>query len=108
MPLIGALDTERAQQMMETLLEAVARHRAQMVILDITGVHGIDTPVANALVSTAQAVQLLGAQVVLTGIRPPVAQMLVQLGVDLKGMVTQSTLQAGIAYAMNYSASRAA
>lgn len=100
MPLIGAIDQRRAQQVLETILHGIAQTNAQMVILDITGVSIVDTQVANALVQAAQAVQLLGAQVVLTGIRPEVAQTLVGLAVDLKGIVTHGSLQSGIAYAI--------
>lgn len=101
LPLIGSVDTQRAQQIMETLLDGVATYRADIAILDITGVAVVDTQVANALLHTAQAVQLLGAQVVLTGIGPAMAQTLVHLGADLSGIVTRGTLQSGIAYAMN-------
>jgi rsbT co-antagonist protein RsbR len=101
MPLIGAIDSTRAQQVIETLLDGVSSHHARVAILDITGVSVVDTQVANALIRAAQAVKLLGARVVLTGIRPEVAQTLVGLGVDLAGIVTRSTLQAGIAYAMD-------
>lgn len=104
MPLIGAIDTQRAQQVMETLLEGVASHRADMAILDITGVEVVDTQVANALIQAAQAVKLLGAQVLLTGIQPSIAQTLVQLGVDLRGIITRGSLQAGIAYALMHAA----
>jgi rsbT co-antagonist protein RsbR len=100
MPLIGTIDSRRAQQVIETLLEGVAGSRAQTAILDITGVPVVDTQVANALVRAAQSVKLLGAQVVLSGIRPEVAQTLVGLGVDLSGIVTSSSLQRGIAYAI--------
>jgi rsbT co-antagonist protein RsbR len=100
MPLVGAIDTRRAQQVLETLLESIAGSRARVALLDITGVPVVDTQVANALVRAAQAVKLLGAQIVLTGIRPEVAQTLVGLGIDLSGIVTRSTLQSGIAYAL--------
>jgi anti-anti-sigma regulatory factor len=100
MPLVGAMDTQRAQQVIEVLLRGVEASRARIAILDITGVPLVDTQVANALVAAAQAVRLLGAQVILTGIRPEVAQTLVGLGVDLAGLVTRATLQDGIAYAM--------
>ena len=100
MPLIGTVDSRRAQQVMETLLEGVATRQAQAAIIDITGVSVVDTQVANALLRAAQAVKLLGADVILTGIRPEVAQTLVGLGVDLGGVVTRSTLQNGIAYAL--------
>lgn len=100
MPLIGSVDTKRALQIMDTLLEGIVQHRATIAILDITGVMVVDTQVATALIRAAQAVKLMGAQVVLTGIRPDVAQTLVHLGADLSGIVTRSTLQAGIAYAL--------
>jgi rsbT co-antagonist protein RsbR len=101
MPLIGTIDTRRAQQALETLLSSIAASRARVAILDITGVPVVDTQVANALLRAAQAVSLLGAQVVLTGIRPEVAQTIVGLGVSLQSMVTRSSLQSGIAYALN-------
>jgi rsbT co-antagonist protein RsbR len=101
MPLIGTIDTRRAQQALETLLSSIATSRARVAILDITGVPVVDTQVANALLRAAQAVSLLGAQVVLTGIRPEVAQTIVGLGVSLQSVVTRSSLQSGIAYAMN-------
>jgi PAS domain S-box-containing protein len=100
MPLIGTVDSRRAQQVIDSLLEGVASSRAQTAILDITGVPVVDTQVANALVRAAQSVKLLGAQVVLSGIRPEVAQTLVGLGIDLSGIVTSSTLQSGIAQAI--------
>lgn len=100
MPLIGAIDSARAIQIMETLLEGIAQHRAAIAILDITGVQVIDTQVAGALIQAAQAARLLGAQVVLTGIQPRIAQTLVELGIDLGDLVTYSSLQAGVAYAM--------
>ena len=100
MPLIGAINSRRAQQVIETLLHGLADSRADRAILDITGVLVVDTQVANALVAAAQAVKLLGATVILTGIRPEVAQTLVGLGIDLRGIVTCGTLQSGIAYAL--------
>jgi rsbT co-antagonist protein RsbR len=100
MPLVGTLDSRRAQQVIETLLHGVSANRAQVAILDITGVPIVDTQVANALLQAAQSVQLLGAQVILTGIRPEVAQTLVGLGVDLSTVITRSSLQSGIAYAI--------
>jgi rsbT co-antagonist protein RsbR len=103
MPLIGTIDTGRAQQVMETLLEGVAHYQASLAILDITGVSVVDTQVAQALVGAAQAVKLLGAQVVLTGIQPQIAQTLVHLGVDLSGIETRGSLQSGIVYALRRS-----
>lgn len=100
MPLVGAIDSRRAQQIMETLLEGIAAYQAETAILDITGVRVVDTQVANALVHAAQAVKLLGAQVVLTGISPEVAQTIVHLGANLTTLVTRRNLQHGIAYAL--------
>lgn len=100
MPIIGTIDSRRASQVMETLLQGVAEHNADIAIVDITGVQVVDTQVANAFIQAARAVQLLGAQVVITGIRPEVAQTLVQLGVDLEGMLSRGSLQAGVAYAL--------
>jgi anti-anti-sigma regulatory factor len=97
MPLIGAVDARRAQQVLEALLEGIGSSGADVAILDITGVPVVDTMVANGLIQAAQAARLLGATVMLTGIRPEVAQTLVGLGVDLRGIVTHSTLQSGIA-----------
>ncbi|GAB4195607.1 MAG: hypothetical protein OHK0022_12510 [Roseiflexaceae bacterium] len=100
MPLIGAVDSKRAQQVLGTLLNGVAERRAHVAILDITGVPVVDTQVANALLQAAQAATLLGTRVVLTGIRPEIAQTLVGLGLDLRVVVTRGTLQAGIQYAL--------
>lgn len=106
MPLIGSIDTARAQHILQQLLTGIAESHAHTIILDITGVSVVDTQVAKALISAAQAVQLLGAQVVLTGIRPEVAQTLVGLGIELRHIVTRNTLQAGIAYAMRQNGRR--
>lgn len=100
MPLIGTIDSQRSQQIINSLLSGVAQSTAQYAIIDITGVSVVDTQVANVLIRAAQAVQLLGASVMLTGIRPEVAQTLVGLGVDMTGIITQGTLQSGIALAM--------
>ena len=100
MPLIGTLDSRRAQQVIDALLTGIAESGARVAIVDITGVPIVDTQVANAIIRAAQSVKLLGAQVVLTGIRPEVAQTLVGLGADLSGLITRSSLQTGIAYAM--------
>lgn len=106
LPLIGTIETLRAQQILETLLEGVSSHRVRTVIVDITGVLVVDTQVANVLLRAAQATRLLGAETILTGIRPEVAQTLVQLGADLSGLVTRSTLQSGITYALDSKAIR--
>ncbi|KYF80131.1 hypothetical protein BE20_32475 [Sorangium cellulosum] len=100
-PLIGPIDAQRSAQFLEQLLDRVAAQGIASVILDVTGIETIDTQAANELVRAAQAVRLLGARVLVTGIRPSMAQVLVQLGVDLRGIATYSTLQAGIAAAMS-------
>ena len=97
LPLIGAIDSARAQQITETLLNGIARHNARTAIIDVTAVSIIDTQVANALIQAAKGVQLLGAQVLLTGVGPDVAQTVVSLGIDFSAFRTYSTLQAGIA-----------
>ncbi|WP_437319420.1 PAS domain-containing protein [Sorangium sp. So ce385] len=100
MPLIGTIDSNRASQVLETLLDGVVARQASVAILDITGVRDVDSGVADSLVRAARAVGLIGAQVVLTGIKPSVAQTLVDLGVDLGSIVTSGTLQSGIRYAL--------
>ncbi|MDC0677706.1 PAS domain-containing protein [Sorangium atrum] len=102
MPLVGTIDSGRAEQIMETLLSGISSQGAHTAILDITGVRAVDTHVADALTRTARAAQLLGTRVVLTGVRPEVAQTLVTLGVDLSGITTLSTLQSGIAHALRH------
>lgn len=101
MPLIGTMDNSRASQMLETALQGVQDNRAEVVILDITGMKQVDTSIAATILQTAGAVRLLGAQVILTGIRAEIAQTLVGLGVDLSNVVTRGTLQNGIAYALS-------
>jgi anti-anti-sigma factor len=98
-PLIGLFSPERAEQVNEVLLDAVREHSARVVLLDVTGVPSLDVSAAKALVNAAHAVRLLGAQVVLTGIRPQVAQTLVTLGVDMQTFVIKANLQSGIEYA---------
>ncbi len=100
MPIIGTIDSMRAQQIMETLLQGIAEHSADIAILDITGVKVVDTQVAGALLRAAQAARMLGAQVVLTGISPEIAQTLVHIGAEMREMVAKPTLQQGIAYAL--------
>ncbi len=106
MPLIGALDEQRTQLVMETLLHGLEANHARIVVLDITGVPIIDTYVANMLIQTAQAVRLLGAEIVLTGIRPEVAQTLVGLGIDLSTITSSGTLQSGIAAVLSRNTAR--
>jgi rsbT co-antagonist protein RsbR len=100
-PLVGRVDSQRAQTLTEAMLEAIAREQAEIVLLDITGVAVVDTNVANHLIQTARAAALLGSQVVLVGISAEVAQTLVQLGLDLGQLVTLSNLQSGLEYALS-------
>ncbi|MEJ5343624.1 MAG: STAS domain-containing protein [Chloroflexus sp.] len=101
LPLVGAIDSFRAGQIMERLLTAIAERQSDIVIIDITGVPVIDTAVANYLLQTARAAQLIGAQVILVGIGPEIAQTIVQLGVDLRGIQIGANLQAGIELALS-------
>ncbi len=100
MPLIGAIDSVRAQQIITDLLQGVVDNRARVAIVDVTGVPIVDTAVAGALLKAAQGVRLLGAESVWTGMRPEVAQTVVALGLDLSGVTTRATLQEGLAYAL--------
>lgn len=99
MPLVGPLDAARTALVMETLLRGIHRARARVAILDITGVRGVNEQVADAIARVARTVRLLGAEVVLTGVRPEVARALVESGFDLGGIVTEQSLESGIAYA---------
>jgi anti-anti-sigma factor len=92
-PVIGAIDSARAGILMENVLTAVEGRRATVVIFDITGVPVVDTQVAQVLLQTARAIGLLGARVVLVGIRPEVAQTIVTLGVVMEGVITYASLQ---------------
>jgi rsbT co-antagonist protein RsbR len=98
-PLIGLLSQERAEQLTDVVLNAVREHGAKVVLLDVTGVPSVDTSAAQALVKVAASARLLGAQMVLTGVRPQVAQTLVEIGVDLQIFVIKADLQSGIEYA---------
>ena len=99
-PLIGDLDPARAEQVMQTLLDGVVKHRARVAILDITGLQTIDTAAAAGLLRAARAIRLLGAEAIVTGVRAGVAQTLVDLGTDLGGIVVLGDLKAGIAHAI--------
>jgi rsbT co-antagonist protein RsbR len=100
LPIIGSLDPERSQQVLDTVLHGSSKSSARVAIIDITGVRTVDTQAASALTNAARALGLLGVEAVLTGIRPEVAQTLVSLGIRLDGIATRSTLQAGIQYAL--------
>lgn len=101
MPLVGILDTHRAQQLMENLLEAVVASEALVVILDVTGVPTIDTSVAFHLLKVVQATRMLGAEVIVTGFSPEIVQTLARLGLDLAVLRTAGTLRGGLAEALH-------
>lgn len=101
LPLIGALDTRRSQKLTENLLTEIAVSQSRVAILDITGVPTVDSAVANHLLKTVASVKLLGAECVVSGIRPEVAQTIVHLGVDLTGVETLSNLAEGLKWAFD-------
>jgi rsbT co-antagonist protein RsbR len=96
LPMIGMLDTQRARQLTEHLLQGIRAHRAKVVVIDITGVPDIDSHVANHLVQTVEASRLMGASVIITGLAPEIAQTLATIGVDLSKMNAVGDLQGGI------------
>lgn len=96
LPVIGVIDSQRARQLTEHLLDGIRNHRAKAVVIDLTGVPAVDSAVANHLLQTVRAAKLLGANAVVTGISTENAQTLTRIGVDLSGLVTTSDLQSGI------------
>ncbi|HRI54218.1 MAG TPA: STAS domain-containing protein [Pseudomonadota bacterium] len=96
LPVIGTLDTQRAQEMTEKLLDRVKQSRSRCIIIDITGVEIVDTTTANSVLKMTRAARLLGAMCVLTGIRPEIARTMIQLGVELEGLRTLRTLKDGL------------
>ncbi|WP_404469382.1 RsbT co-antagonist protein RsbRA [Sutcliffiella horikoshii] len=100
MPLVGTIDTERARQIMENLLQGVVKHRAEVVLIDITGVPVVDTMVAHHIIQAAEAVRLVGAKCLLVGIRPEIAQTIVNLGINLDQIITKNSLKKGIETAL--------
>ncbi|CAH0253378.1 MULTISPECIES: RsbT co-antagonist protein RsbRA [Peribacillus] len=100
MPLVGTIDTERAKQIMENLLTGVVKHRSEVVLIDITGVPVVDTMVAHHIIQAAEAVRLVGTKCILCGIRPEIAQTIVNLGINLNEVITKNTLKKGIEVAL--------
>ncbi len=96
LPMIGAIDPQRARQLTEQLLHGIRATRAKVVVIDLTGVPAVDSNIANHLVQTVEASRLLGATVIVTGLSPAIAQTLVNIGVDLGKMNTVGDLQGGI------------
>jgi rsbT co-antagonist protein RsbR len=101
LPLVGALDSQRLVLVQEQALHSIEELSARYLILDITGVPIVDTAVAQGLIKIVQAARLLGAEVVVVGIRPEVAQAVVGLGIHLSEITTRSTLQSGITYVLS-------
>lgn len=100
MPLIGTIDTERAKLIMENLLEGTIKHNSDVVLIDITGVPVVDTMVAHHIIQAAEAVRLIGSTCILVGIRPEIAQTIVNLGIDLGKFPTKSSLKKGFQKAL--------
>ena len=96
MPLIGSIDATRGQRILDTLLSGITHHRADVAILDVTGVRQMDADIADILVRSANAAKLLGTHVILTGVSPLVAKTLIEVGADLGGIRTLATLEQGI------------
>jgi rsbT co-antagonist protein RsbR len=108
-PMIGTLDSARTQVVMESLLDRIAHTGAHTAIIDITGVPTVDTLVARHLLQTVAAVRLMGAECIISGIRPQIAQTVVHLGIDLTGVLTRGSLADALQEAMKrggYSVSR--
>jgi rsbT co-antagonist protein RsbR len=102
MPLVGTIDADRSQQLIESLLAGITHHHPRIVIVDVTGVPLIDEVTARTLVDASLMVKLLGVQLLLVGLRPEHAQTIVSLGVDLTTVATRADLQSGIRYAMEH------
>lgn len=107
LPVIGLVDSPRAAQMMESLLDAIVRTRCRVAILDLTGVDAIDTSTVNHLFKMVQAAALLGSRCVVSGISSGVAQTIAHLGLDFSGMLAFGTLQEALRYAMRTAAGEA-
>lgn len=100
LPLVGVVDSVRAVQVAERLLEAIGRTEAEITLIDVTGVPVMDTSVARHLLRTVAAAEMLGSRVILTGISPNTAQTMVKLGIDMSSVPTRGTLKAGLALAL--------
>jgi rsbT co-antagonist protein RsbR len=100
LPLIGTLDSARTQVVMENLLEKIVANEAMIAIIDITGVPTVDTLVAQHLLKTVAAARLMGADCIISGMRPQIAQTIVHLGVNLSDVVTKATLADAFAVAL--------
>ena len=99
-PMIGTLDSARTQVVMETLLQRIVETGSRLAIIDITGVPTVDTLVAQHLLKTVSAIRLMGAECIISGIRPQIAQTIVHLGIDLQGIASKSSLADALSMAM--------
>jgi len=99
-PMIGTLDSSRTQLVMESLLQRIVETGSELAIIDITGVPTVDTLVAQHLLKTVAAIRLMGADCIVSGVRPQIAQTIVQLGIDLEGIVTKATLADALSLAL--------
>jgi rsbT co-antagonist protein RsbR len=99
-PMIGTLDSSRTQLVMESLLTRIVETGSELAIIDITGVPTVDTLVAQHLLKTVTAIRLMGADCIISGIRPQIAQTIVHLGIDLQGITTKATLADALQLAM--------
>jgi len=106
LPLIGTLDSARTQIVMQSLLDAIVSTRSDFAIIDITGVPVVDTLVAQHLLKTVAAARLMGADCLISGIRPQIAQTIIHLGVDLTGVTTKATLADAFSLALRRSGMR--
>ena len=100
LPMIGTLDSARTQVVMESLLQKIVDTGSEMAIIDITGVPTVDTLVAQHLLKTVTALRLMGAECIISGVRPQIAQTIVHLGVDLQGVITKANLADALALAL--------
>ena len=103
LPMIGTLDSARTQVVMESLLQRIVETGSEVAIIDITGVPTVDTLVAQHLLKTVTAIRLMGADCIISGIRPQIAQTIVHLGVDLRGVITKASLADALAVAFDRS-----
>lgn len=99
LPIIGTLDSARTQVVMENLLQEIVESSSTIAILDISGVPAVDSLVAQHLIKTVAATRLMGAECIISGIRPEIAQTIVHLGIDLSNIVTKATLANALKYA---------
>lgn len=99
-PMIGTLDSSRTQVVMETLLQKIVETGATLAIIDITGVPTVDTLVAQHLLKTVSAIRLMGAECIISGIRPQIAQTIVHLGIDLQGIASKASLADALSLAL--------